>query len=470
MDFYLDFTLCKSVEGKDQDGNYLFQVEASNENVDFQDQIVLQSALLGSKDNFLKNGVISYDHLHRRKDNDGNVISDPSMIIGEPVDVWTEGDKTFVKGILYKTNEMAQEVIKLLKAGSTRIRASVGGLFPKVTKENGIEKVVSVLWNDLALTPCPVNNTVGSASFAKSFSASEFAKALSAGSGTDSSNFKGGRALIPEDVETITTETRTTIDEEKDKEDEEEFAKSFVEIARRGGFSDYEDALEFAKSNGIKEEEAILALDDIRKSIGGLNMRKTFSDAVNEICKAMDTEKETDNDELFDFEEEDDEKLEKSCKKSESMDEDVDDEDDEEEDAEYTDASDLVKSLELELRQTNRKQDELVKSVNDLGEALVKVASMLKDNIAMTKSLGEESVPFKSVMNKSVEPKATQPNGKLSADEFKQAQLILCKSVQDGEISAVESSMIERDMQLAMQGKKMKKEYWDFLSKKMGGN
>ena len=66
---YLNLEIRKSVDGKtDENGNYFFEVEASNENVDLQDQIVLQNALMESKDEFLKGGVISYDHLHKRRD------------------------------------------------------------------------------------------------------------------------------------------------------------------------------------------------------------------------------------------------------------------------------------------------------------------------------------------------------------------------------------------------------------------
>lgn len=485
MDFYLDFSLCKSVDGKDEDGNYRFQVEASNENVDFQDQIVLQSALLKSKENFLKNGVISYDHLHRRKDENGNVVSDPSMIIGEPTDVWTEGDKTFVKGILYKTNEMAQEVIKLLKAGSTRIRASVGGLFPKVTKdENGIENIVSVLWNDLALTPCPVNNTVGAASFAKSFSASEFAKALSVGHGTDSANFSGGRTLVAEDVEQRKHDIKD-YSQDKDEDDEEEkiekLAKSLIQNLEQGTIKTRQDAMMYLLNNGLEVYEANKSLEIIN-NMGGLSMikRKSFSEVVEDMCKSLGKdENESKEVELFDLDDEEmeksndddydeDEEMAKSCKKSKSEDDEDDDFEDDEDD--YVEAGDVLKSLQYELEATKKANKELEKSVQDIGDAVVNLAQMVAQNIEMTKSLGEEEIPFKAKINKSVTPNASKPSGKLGADEFKQAQLILCKSVQDGEISAVESSMIERDMQLAMQGKEMKKEYWNFISKKMGGN
>jgi len=155
-------TTRKSHRVTDEEGNYLFEVEASNENVDLQKQIVLQSALLESKDSFLRRGKINFNHMHKRRGPDGQTISDPSMIIGEPIEVRTEGNKTFVKGKLYNTSKMAQELVRHLQAGSTRIKASVQGFHPKIVPNirTGIETVVSLDWNGLAFTVNPVNPTL----------------------------------------------------------------------------------------------------------------------------------------------------------------------------------------------------------------------------------------------------------------------------------------------------------------------
>ena len=67
-DVYLNLEIRKSAGKTDDFGNYIFEVEASNENLDLQNQIVLQRALMESKDEFLKGGVISFDHLHKRRD------------------------------------------------------------------------------------------------------------------------------------------------------------------------------------------------------------------------------------------------------------------------------------------------------------------------------------------------------------------------------------------------------------------
>ncbi|GHU34782.1 hypothetical protein FACS1894172_15540 [Spirochaetia bacterium] len=157
----------------------MFEVEASNENLDLEQQRVLQRALLNSKEYFLTNGVVSKDHLHRRQDESGHLIVDDSMVIGEPVSVYTKGLRTFVRGILYKSNTYAREFIKLLQDGSTRVKASVGGLYPVVKRGiDGAGEVVKVLWNDLALTVAPVNPTVAPAMMTKSLNSLELVRLL----------------------------------------------------------------------------------------------------------------------------------------------------------------------------------------------------------------------------------------------------------------------------------------------------
>jgi hypothetical protein len=160
-------TLRKSPLRSYKRGDYIFEAEASNENIDFQKQVVLQRALWENRDIFLKHGVISYNHLHKRRGPDGQTVSDPSMIIGEPIEVRTEGKKTIVMGKLYHTSAMAQEIVKHLRAGTTRIKASVGGEITEFVPDGKPEfmrkrkgTITKVNWNDLALTISPVNITV----------------------------------------------------------------------------------------------------------------------------------------------------------------------------------------------------------------------------------------------------------------------------------------------------------------------
>ena len=293
---YLDLEIRKSKGKVDDFGNYLFEVEASNENLDLQNQIVLQNALMESKEEFLKGGVISYNHLHKRKDEKGNVIADDSMIIGEPVDVLFDEKtkKTIVKGKLYATNEKAKDIIKMLKAGSTRGRASVGGIFPKVIKnvKTGIEKITHVLWNDLALTTMPVNNTVGYAVFAKSMTSAQFVeslpieikKSLCAGYNTDSATTTGGQALIPEDTNTKTIDA--TEKSQTPEADVHEAIAGLIEMLKRGRVNGTQDATDYLTAQGVPKEKTGEIIAEIIDQ-GGLMMKKSFSDSVASLLKSL---------------------------------------------------------------------------------------------------------------------------------------------------------------------------------------
>jgi hypothetical protein len=260
-EIFLNLVIRKSNEETDENGNFIFEVEASNENLDLQDQIVVQRALLDSKEHFLSNGVVSFDHLHKRRGTDGQIISDPTMIIGEPVEVRMEGTKTIVRGILYKSNEIAKDIWKKLKDKSKRVKASVGGIFPKVVRDakSGKEKIVRVLWNDLALTFSPVNSTVAPA-FAKSYlEPFELVKALSAGTGTDHKTFTDGRAMIPEDVETHTV-TVTGTGSNTELEDK---IRSLMAALSTGEVKGREQAIKYLEKQGMDSDSARAAVRDI---------------------------------------------------------------------------------------------------------------------------------------------------------------------------------------------------------------
>ena len=260
-EFFLNMVIRKSVEDKtDEHGNFIFEVEASNENLDLQGQVVLQRALMQSKSHFLSNGVISYDHLHKRRGPDGQTISDPTMVIGEPIEVKTDGKKTIVVGKLYKSSDIARDLIQKLKDGSTRVKASVGGIFPKVVKDakDGVEKIISVLWNDLALTVSPVNSTVTPA-FAKSYvEPHELVKALTTGTGTNSAEFEGGRALIPEDMNGVTVDvTETASSEHADK------IRSLMAALNTGEVQGQAEAIKFLERQGLSSDQSRAAVREI---------------------------------------------------------------------------------------------------------------------------------------------------------------------------------------------------------------
>lgn len=192
--------------------NVIF-IEASNMSEDTQKDILLQTALKEEAENFLRKGLISYDHLHKIEKN-------PKYIIGEPLDVkFPDDGKTLVKAKIYPSNEYGKSILQLAKDGSTRLGGSVGGAIIKRDKayidslKKSVRAIVKVLWDEVAITYQPINeDTLGKVSylpfeeFNKSYilddteRAEELRKALKAGYGTESSRFTGGRALSPESL------------------------------------------------------------------------------------------------------------------------------------------------------------------------------------------------------------------------------------------------------------------------------
>lgn len=137
----------------DEDGNAICCGEASNENADLEGDITLQQAMIDSKDYFLASGVVTYDHRHNNPDEK----NPEHYIIGEPIDVeFTPDKKTRVKFKLFRSNAIAQEIIGKLKDKAKTVRISIGGRFGR--KQGN--KIVSFLWDEIALTYKPVNNTL----------------------------------------------------------------------------------------------------------------------------------------------------------------------------------------------------------------------------------------------------------------------------------------------------------------------
>ncbi|MCL2174466.1 MAG: hypothetical protein FWB73_00325 [Treponema sp.] len=458
-EFYLNLTLRKGIGEPDAEGNYIFEVEASNENLDLQKQVVLQRALLNSKDDFLNVGVISYDHLHKGRNAEGQATSDPSMIIGEPIEVRAEGKKTIVKGKLYHTSPKAQEIINLLKAGSTRIKASVGGIFPKIIKDakSGVEKITSVFWNDLALTPSPVNHTVSAVRFAKSFEPEDFVKALMAGEvSTNSADYKDGRSLIPEDLGDKTVDvTKAGL-------------KKLIHLMNIGSIDTEIDAVGYLMDQGFDEAGARTAVREIIFQGGQTTMAKSnegqgkFTSAVQSILKSItggkgDAKKDEDEDIL------DDDELEiKSDDNEENDDDDVK--------KSTVNVNVLLTSLSEDLAEIRKsattKIEDLEKAVDDIGVALQGIA----EAVAI---IGGQPAPKQSVMGKST----TQTGGaqksatgdRPTLQDFEAAQEAISKAYRAGRIDLHKSTRLESDLQKAMRNPNfnLRQEDYDFLVKEM---
>jgi hypothetical protein len=205
-------TMLKSIP-REESGERCLYIEASNEDVDHQGEVVLQKALSDSTPYFLRHGNIDLSHYTLL----GPKAGIPNFLeyeIGRPVEARTSGKRTFVKAQLYKGEGARARNANMVWDSLTKQKpaspwfASVGGsVLSKAIKEdpaNGMRVgvITAVRWNNLALDRGPVNKTVGEVSlapigtFAKSLGGFVIAKGLDAGGyGADSAALSGGAAL-----------------------------------------------------------------------------------------------------------------------------------------------------------------------------------------------------------------------------------------------------------------------------------
>jgi len=191
--FYSTFTGNILIKSAEENGKWIVYLQASNEGLDQEEEVILCKALKDASDYFMSHGVLSWDHQQKSQKN-------PAFIIGEPLDVaFTKNNETLVKGWLYQKNEIAKSVWDNIQSGAKKLGASVGGGILRKSKQDDKGIISRVVWDELAITNAPVNDmTLGKVQVVPF---REFAKALSAGVGTDASSFSGGRALTAESLQ-----------------------------------------------------------------------------------------------------------------------------------------------------------------------------------------------------------------------------------------------------------------------------
>lgn len=246
QDAYLGFsTVLIKADKTDPSIVYL---EASNEGLDSDEEVIVVEALKSRADTFMKSGVLSYDHLHK-------IEKDPKYIIGEPLDVkFTDDNRTLVKGRLYKEMDLAKSIMQMMASKTTRLGASVGGSVMTKSKQYSAKakKMVPVIsrlgkWDEVAITYKPVNQeTLGKCSYMKF---AEFAKALTVSSGVDAGSFTGGRALIPESLQGKTTQKF--------------IFKNIVSGVYTGDIASYKDLRKYLDSVGLKKDKEAMYIAQI---------------------------------------------------------------------------------------------------------------------------------------------------------------------------------------------------------------
>jgi len=209
-DYFSVGGLLKATPAEDGSKRLLY-FEASNEDPDYQNEIILQKALADSADYYLRHGNVDLSHYSILGAKSG-LPNFMEYEIGKPVDMQLTGGKTFVKAELYQGDSPMAKNANLVWDSLTRQRPpsrwypSVGGavLSKSIKTDPATGQKVAVVdkvrWNNVALDRCPVNKTVPEVSsaplgvFAKSLNGF-VVKALETDYGTDSAQLTGGAAL-----------------------------------------------------------------------------------------------------------------------------------------------------------------------------------------------------------------------------------------------------------------------------------
>lgn len=202
--------LLKATPSMEGDARILY-LEASTEDVDHQNEIVLQKALTDSAEYFKRHGNIDLSHFSLLGPTRG-IPNYMEYEIGKPLDVRVGGKSTFVKSELYQGESAMARNANMVWDSLTKQRPpsrwfpSVGGavLAKSVRIDPDTKGKVAVIekvrWNNIALDRTPVNKTVPEVSrapigtFAKSLNGF-IVKGITAGYGTDSASLQGGAAL-----------------------------------------------------------------------------------------------------------------------------------------------------------------------------------------------------------------------------------------------------------------------------------
>ena len=184
-------------------GRRVLYFEASNEGLDQQDEVIMSKALGDAKDFFLRFGNIDIDHYTLLGAKLG-IPNYASYEIGRPLDVGQRNGSTFVKAEIFSGEGPIAEKANMVWASLVDLKPaqrwypSVGGsvlaksieVDPKTQARRA--RVSKVRWTNVGLSKTPVNPHVGVCDVVPM---GTFAKALTAGYGTDSASLSGGAAL-----------------------------------------------------------------------------------------------------------------------------------------------------------------------------------------------------------------------------------------------------------------------------------
>jgi hypothetical protein len=210
-DEFVSFQSLLKATPAEEAGERFIYIEASNEGVDQQGEIVLSKALADSADFYRKYGNVDLDHWTILGPKSG--IQNPMQYeIGKPVDVRIERKRTFVKAQLYTGQSDLARNANMVWESMTAISPparwypSVGGaVLERATEfdpetQTRVVAIKAVRWSNIGLSRTPVNQHVPTATaapmgvFAKAMNCFVL-KALEASYATDATALSGGGAL-----------------------------------------------------------------------------------------------------------------------------------------------------------------------------------------------------------------------------------------------------------------------------------
>ena len=271
-EFYSPFSGQVLIKAEEHGGKWCIFLQASNEGLDQEQEVVLSKALQESKDYYLSHGVLSWDHKHK-------VLHDPKFIIGEPTEVQFNAQReTLVKGWLYQKNPIAQSVWQNIQSGAERLGASVGGGILKKSDGEGKDGVSSfitkLIWDETALTNKPVN--AATFGHVQLIPFDQFAKALMAGTGVDAATYSGGRALTAENMDEVLVDQtfgQRDVPLGVNYEDGRKFFDGVLVAISKGKITSMEDVKKYTVDQGYDNGVAVALIDFIAKKIPNLSVK-----------------------------------------------------------------------------------------------------------------------------------------------------------------------------------------------------
>jgi hypothetical protein len=257
-EFYSPFSGSVLIKAEEHGGKWILYLQASNEGLDQESEVILSKALQEAKDYYLSHGVLSWDHKHK-------LLHDPGFIVGEPLDVqFSKSNETLVKGWLYQKNPIAKKLWANIESGAQKLGASVGGGILAKSK-NQIAKVV---WDETAITHKPVND--GTLGHVQIMPFSEFAKALMAGGGVDAASYSGGRALSPENMDgTMVDQTfgQTDVAPNVTYEEGRRYFDGLMIAIKQGQIVSMNDVISYTRDQGYSDDVAATLIEFVARKI-----------------------------------------------------------------------------------------------------------------------------------------------------------------------------------------------------------